>query len=81
MKPEAVKWKTKCAAETVEDKVACGSFFTVFFWLQGKGLGFLWRAKWNVAQCDSHDEVASQSCSSNASKCPKKEILFSLLLT
>lgn len=26
VKPEAVGWKTKCAAETVEDKVACGAF-------------------------------------------------------
>lgn len=33
VKPEAVGWKTECAAETVENKVACGAFFlaAVFF--------------------------------------------------
>lgn len=33
VKPEAVGWKTKCAAETVEDKVACGAFSLWYFFL------------------------------------------------
>lgn len=52
VKPQAAGWKTKCAAETVEDKVACGAFSLC---------GLHRRAIWNVASCSSRDEVVLQN--------------------